>query len=524
MNRAGAGAATGGMPTATGSVNGRTTERLRRQPAGGTTLLLACLVLLVPAAVNMGNSLWGDEGFTARMTQRPWRDMMADLAHIDVNMGLYYALVKVVTAVVGTSEAGLRTVSVLAAVATVPLIARLAQRQLGHRTGATAGVIFAANPFVVDMSVNARPYALLLFGTAGTSLLVLRAVQRGRLRDWTVWALACAALLYVHLLATLVIVAQGCYLLLHVWRGRRGTAPPLRRRWWVGPAVALVVLVVAAIPTWLFIAPQNTLAWVASPTVLGMGEAVVSALGRAVFAVPLLVLAAIGSARLWRDRFRTGELVSALLVVPAALILALLPVQNLVSSEYLSMFTVPVSLLAAHGIGRLRLLWRPRPGSSPRVRQAVAAVLVLLGLLTSGWRTLNGSLPINENWRAANARLNALVSAHDGVAFPNSFYRIVAEYYAERTPGQGWTRAQPVLPQAAWNSLSPYQLDRIKRLGQQDSPAVILAQTAQVDSVWLVGPQEYLLENAENVLTHQGWQVTHAETRDGITLVQLRRP
>src|SRR5664279_1724892 len=70
-------------------------------------------------------SLWGDEGFTAAMVQLPVGRILADLRHIDVNMGAYYLLVVPVERVAGNSELALRLVSVLAVTATIPLFARL---------------------------------------------------------------------------------------------------------------------------------------------------------------------------------------------------------------------------------------------------------------------------------------------------------------------------------------------------------------------------------------------------------------
>jgi mannosyltransferase len=492
----------------------------RRTPPRAVVVATVVCALYAAGLVVVGAraSLWGDEGFTARMTALLWRTMIADLAHIDVNMGLYYALVKLTTAVAGGGEAGVRLVSALAITATVPLVARLAVRLLGHRTGVTAAVLFAADPFTVVLGATARPYALLVLGGAVTTLLVLRAAERDRLRDWLAWSLVSGALLYVHLLAVLVIAAQVAFvgvLVLSRWTSSRPSA--VMR----GPGAAALGLVVSAVPTLVFIAPSDTLNWVAPPTPAGAVGVVLIATGGPLFAVVLLVSALLGLVRLLRGTGGVRGLVTgakglsvSMILVPAALVLILLPVQSLLVDEYLSPLIVPVCLLAAHGAGLAR---------DRRVRAASVGVALLAAAVTTGHRAQAGTLAAPQDWRGASARLDAVVAPGDGVGFPNAFYRIVAEYYAGRSPGIGWTAAHPVLPDQAWGSLRPYQIDRIKRLGTQSGPAAVVAQVHDVRSVWLVGPDEPLMDDAIAALTGQGWRVAATEPRRGLVLTHLTR-
>jgi mannosyltransferase len=457
--------------------------------------------------------LWGDEGFTAGMVRLPWRTMVADLAHIDVNMGAYYAVVKVVTGLVGsTGEVALRLVSVLATAGSVALVARSAVRWLGHRSGTTAAVVFAVHPFTVVLAVTARPYALLVFGGLVSAAAVLRAIERRRPLDWSLWVLAAGLLLYVHLLGALIIAAQALYAVLRL----RGSD----RRSVAGALGASAALAVAAIPTVVFIAPADTLAWVAPVTLRsGIGVAETVAGGR-LFGVVLIGFAALGAARLARRRSPHPGLVISLLTIPVLAVLALLPVQSLLIDFYLAPVIAPICLLAAHGIGLLAdLRWRLGAGTA----------LLAAATVSTGPGIADGTLAAPQDWRAAGPRLAALVGPEDLVGFPDAFYRIVAEYYpngavhdrAGATIQDDWRVARPVLPVAAWGSLRPYQLDRIKRLGLQSAPNTVADQVGTARSVWLVGPDEPALQIAVATLTGRGHRVVETVRLHGVTLVHL---
>ena len=470
-------------------------------------------------------SLWGDEGFTAAMVRLPWGVMLGDLSRIDVNMGLYYAIVGLVTRVVGTGEAALRLVSALSVAASVPLVARLARQLLGHRRGTAAAVLFAANPFTIVLGATARPYGLLVFGALMSTLALLRAMRTDRPRDWIGLAVLDAALLYVHLLAVLVIAAHGVYaicVLARSWRrGHAGQEAVSAER----PSIVLLlprvartlllpagVLVVASIPTALFIAPADTLNWVAPPTVRMAVEVVGAALGGRGLAPLISVAAAAGAVRLARRGAPHAGLLVSLVAVPVIAVVVLLPIQSLLVHWYLAPLLVPTTLLAAHGAGAL---------PSRRTARAAVAVSVLVAAVSVVRGARAGTLASPQDWREASARLDTVAGAADAVGFPNAFYRIVAEYYGGRSSAPGWTAARAVLPDAGWGSLRAYELDHLKRTRRQARRDVVVAQAGSRPSVWLVGPREPLLEDAVAALTGAGYRVVEVVELRGVQLVHL---
>jgi mannosyltransferase len=139
---------------------------------------------------------------------------------------LYYALAWVWTQVTGTGPWGLRSLSALAGVATIP-VAFFAGRDLrGCRTGLLAAALVAVNPMLIWYSQEARAYALLAFFCALSLLYCVRALrveegtegERGK-RDFALWGIFSAFALATHYFAVFPLSAE-VFLLLR----RRGRA------------------------------------------------------------------------------------------------------------------------------------------------------------------------------------------------------------------------------------------------------------------------------------------------------------
>ena len=93
---------------------------------------------------------------------------------------LYYALAWVWTQVTGTGEYGLRSLSALAGVATVPVAYLFGAALRDRRAGIAAAALVAVNPMLLWYSQEARAYSLLvLFCAVVGALLRPRARPRG---------------------------------------------------------------------------------------------------------------------------------------------------------------------------------------------------------------------------------------------------------------------------------------------------------------------------------------------------------
>jgi hypothetical protein len=116
----------------------------------------------------------------------------------------------------------LRVISTAFAVGALPLIALLAARLARDgRVGVVAALLAAPSWLVLFSADFARMYAQFLFFGALASLLLLRALDRQRLRDWVFWWLACMGVLASHPYGAFVLAAGIAAALAAGWRQRR---------------------------------------------------------------------------------------------------------------------------------------------------------------------------------------------------------------------------------------------------------------------------------------------------------------
>lgn len=138
---------------------------------------------------------------------------------------LYYAVAWLWTQVTGTGEFGLRSVSAVAGVATVPVAYLLGAELSSRRAGIVAAALVAVNPMLLWYSQEARAYALFVLLTALSLLYFMRTLDRGRRRDSLAWGIASALALGTHYFAAFPIAAEALWLLRRRGRETGGAFP-----------------------------------------------------------------------------------------------------------------------------------------------------------------------------------------------------------------------------------------------------------------------------------------------------------
>jgi Dolichyl-phosphate-mannose-protein mannosyltransferase len=151
---------------------------------------------------------------------------------------LHFVLAWVV-AHLGLGLGGLRALSALFAIASLPVVALLGVRLAGRRQALVATAIVGASWTFLFHGVYGRMYSLFLFTSALSYLALLVALDRGDRRSWTLWVLAILATVAAHPYGGLVLATQGAYVLV----ARRDR---LRQAFLAGVAVAVL-----GTPFWL---------------------------------------------------------------------------------------------------------------------------------------------------------------------------------------------------------------------------------------------------------------------------------
>lgn len=196
-----------------------------RDAAGTPWLALAAIIVLaavVRFATLRTQSIWFDEAATWDLVRRPFGEMLRRIPDGESNPPLFYVLEWGWTRAFGDGEAGLRSLSALAGLLTVPVAYGIGRRAGGlARAGLVAAALVAVNPLLVWFSQEARSYALATLLSAVALLLVQRAQEDRRGRVLAAWALAAALALATHYFTAFVLAPQALWLL---WRHphRRG--------------------------------------------------------------------------------------------------------------------------------------------------------------------------------------------------------------------------------------------------------------------------------------------------------------
>lgn len=402
------------------------TSRADQQRSRGALLGLLAIVAvaaLLRFATIATQSFWLDEAVTADLMHRSFGSMLQAIWDGESSPPLYYGVAWVWTHIFAAGEAGLRSLSALIGVATVPVAAAIGIRLTGRRdTALIAAALVAVNPLLVWYGQEGRAYALLVFLASLALLLMLRAAEspsRGRL---AAWGLVCALALGTHYFAIYVVAAQVAWLL-----------------WQRLPARALLVGLAPVVIAGLALAPLalhqrgNDLAsfirgeslatrtaqvpkqWLIGYD--GPSESLTTAL-----ALLLVLPAVFGLVTLIRSRGRgpaTGALAVAAGSVLIPLCVAVVGEDQLLTRNVLGGLVAALCLLAAgysthSGRGR------------PLALAAMGALVALwLGLVV---QTAREPRYQREDWRGAVRELGAQTGPRAVVVTPGSGGRAVRHY------------------------------------------------------------------------------------------------
>jgi len=424
-------------------------------------------VVLLAAALRVyrlsGQSLWADEGNSAALALRDL-STIAQNAAADIHPPLYYWALHLWVRLFGSSEAALRSLSVLAGVVAVWAVWQWARRLGGSAFALLAAFLAAISPFAVAYSQEARMYMLL---GAVTSLGYLaltdyigeeRAGGRFPWKAGVGYALCCAGGLYTHYTFALVWATYNLGYLLSLrekpqrsqWKGRLV-------RWSLLQAAVLVLYA-----PWLSTALERVLAWPSVraplPLPLALQQAwtwlVAGPCPGVASAAGLLVafgLAVAGGWAFWRDsRTPKGPGVARAMLPLMGVIFPILGVVVLGLSKpayfkFLLVADGPLSLLLARGLW----LWRDSGGSGqafgrrlpalrwPTLWKGIWLVLGLGILLASRVQGLHdyyfAGACARDDYRGMAAYIAAVARPGDGVVLNAPGQADVFGYYDQGT-------------------------------------------------------------------------------------------
>jgi Dolichyl-phosphate-mannose-protein mannosyltransferase len=182
-----------------------------------------------------------DETLVFFVTQQPLGDVFSTVFAERGGAPLHWLLAYLAGSI-SPSLTALRLVSVIFAVASMPVIAALVAKLSDRRTALVATALAAASWITIYHGIYARMYSLFLFLSALSFLTLLRALETGDRRRWGAWIVAIVLTIATQPYGTFVLAAQVVYVLVRRWR--RGL--PLR-----AAAISFAIVVVLVAPLWL---------------------------------------------------------------------------------------------------------------------------------------------------------------------------------------------------------------------------------------------------------------------------------
>jgi hypothetical protein len=362
-----------------------------------------------------------DETLVLFVSRQPLGDLFATVISERGGAPLHFLLAHL-AATFSPGLTGLRMISILFAVASIPVVAALVARLSNRRTAVVAALLVAGSWMTIYHGVYGRMYSLFLFASALSFLLLLYALDDGRRRTWLLWGVAMLATIATQPYGALVLGAQALYVAARRWHDR------VKLR---AAVLAFVTVTVVALPLWLSYrvlasrfevgvtaegnsklgSPRDVLAYLADTFGdFSVGWTATTALVGAVALIGLVYLA--------RRKPLSAFLALVVLILPAVALMAVRSGSSLGLESRHLIFALPFfALLVAAGLGRTADFARR---GTPLVL-AVAALGLVAGEVAWGWHKTPslyaGEQPVRERARENASAWLAATSRGDDVLF-----------------------------------------------------------------------------------------------------------
>lgn len=173
-------------------------------------LVLTLIVILASILMLLylgKKSLWQDEAASVAIAKQDWETFSLVMSR-RTNMQLYHTMLHWWVRI-GPSEFIVRSLSVIFAVATVPVVYALGARMFGSRVGILAALLLTVNTFFIQYAQEARAYSLVLLLVTLSSYFFVVSIERPSWRSWVGYVICSTLAVYSHLFAVFVLLTHG---------------------------------------------------------------------------------------------------------------------------------------------------------------------------------------------------------------------------------------------------------------------------------------------------------------------------
>jgi uncharacterized membrane protein len=400
----------------------------------GALVVIAAAIRII---VINDQSFWQDEALTAYEAQLPLGAMINTVVHVETTPPLYFVVIWVWAHLFGNGGVALRSVSMLAGVALVPISYLAARDLVSRRAGVVAAALVTFNPFLIWYSQEARAYMLLAALCGASFLWFVRARGNPSARNLGWWAAWSSLALTTHFFAGFLVAPEALWLL---WAARSDSTRHGMRA--AGAAVAVVAVVQLAMLPFALIDTGHGVGWIAhSPKQVRLSQAISewgvsilyrrTTLNQGLLAGAALIVIAIALLAFGGDRrTRHGAAVAA--AVGGFVWVAPLVLGYLGHDYFLSRNVIPAVIPLAVVLGAVCVVPRAR------LLGAVLAVALIAMFAYATIRVQTHPYLQRPNWRNVARALGpatvprAIIAANGQTAIPLKIY----------LPGVKWVQPQ----------------------------------------------------------------------------------
>jgi mannosyltransferase len=385
---------------------------------------------------------------TVRICGLPFSSFCALLWQFEANMSFYYLLVRLWIKF-GDGEAWLRLLSVIFAIASIPVIYAIGKRVSGNSTGLAAALILSVNAAHVAYAQEARSYALLMLLCLLSLLFFLRMAEFGASNAFA-YALVSALAVYAQFFAVFFLFAQWTstyWLRRDVLSWKKFLSPILLTAIFIAPALSYMIF-----------RHSGQLTWV-RPTQLKdlSGSIYFLAADSGRFHKALAILYLLCFATAVRHVFLRWQLkpssvqnwgtivVIHCAVLPIVVTFSLSFWKPMFEMRYLLMCLPPLVVLVAQGLMEVRPAW---------LRLGVYALIVGLSAGSLSWYYAQP----NDGWRPLTAYLVQHAQARDVIVICPPIADWPIQYYSAKTASPNGQRLTYVSPDTLLKDVQSHQL------------------------------------------------------------------
>jgi len=368
-----------------------------------------------------------DEGFSWEIATLPLPAMRHFVLAKEPWNGLYYFLLRFWIDVFGASELSLRMPSVIAGVATIPLIYAAGKTMFGAKSGLVAALLFAVSPMAVFFAHEARTFTLEWMMIAVALLFLVRTLEKPSIGNLAGWIIGSALAVYGHPLSATAVPAE---LLSLVVLERR------RVPWWhILAGAAVIGLLITPLALVVRPASSELASWIPPISWNWLGRSVygmfnglwadgfwTDASGQMVVTAYVLgaLVGIIAFVRAWdisRAAAMPFVLTSFGVIIPFGIVAAYSALQPSLSYRYM-LFTLPaLCLFVGGGIGTAR----------SRTVQVVTLTALLTGSVWHSWAVSQPTW--RADWRIPASFILAHAQSGDAIGVRWNVWRPMLKYY-----------------------------------------------------------------------------------------------